>query len=134
MTSIIDEPSALKQMRVWALQHRTTAIELDIAKRRLFPPGKPVHVDAPRYHGYGVATLTEGKADELAVRLENGNVWNYPIESCRPAKWHEVDKATKRAHLRLLLDRVMLALRHQRAESISQIVADGKQELRALTS
>lgn len=48
-----------------------------------FPIGSMVYVDCPRYQGYGLVTADSGCRDEnLPVRLENGNVWWYPVDAC----------------------------------------------------
>ena len=89
-----------KEIYEWALAHRTAAIELNIAKDAEFPAGAPVYVDAPRYRGHGVVSRNCEHPDTVAVRLENGNTWWYPIECVRVVPWAEVDKATRRMHLR----------------------------------
>lgn len=70
------------------------------AKVKTFPRGQPVHVNSTRYTGFGVRLLEDNEPpDHLAVLLENGNVWWYPIEACRPVAWREVDAATRRRWL-----------------------------------
>ena len=48
-----------------------------------FPSGTVVKVNCPRFTGQGIVdSQSEVAADLLAVRLENGNVWWYPVEAC----------------------------------------------------
>lgn len=55
------------------------------ARREMFPTGSAVTVDAPSYHGAGfVASDGDCPVHKLPVRLENGNVWWYPLVACTP--------------------------------------------------
>lgn len=66
-----------------ALAFRVLAVELGEYKDKHFPIGAEivVYVTAPRYEGFGIAVKTcDCPPDHVPVRLENGNVWHYPIE------------------------------------------------------
>ena len=53
-------------------------------KAALFPVGAIVYVECPQYNGYGIATAdSDCRDDLLPVKLENGNVWWYPMECCQ---------------------------------------------------
>lgn len=59
--------------------------ELQEVKAIMFPVPCVVMVDSGRFCGMGVVwreTADEGPA-QLAVVLENGNTWSYPLEDCR---------------------------------------------------
>ena len=61
-------------------QHRDS---LATAKATEFPVGDVVYVNSPRCHDFGiVANDGNCPVDQLAVELENGNVWWYPLEDC----------------------------------------------------
>ena len=48
-----------------------------------FRPGRGARVINDRYNGYGLVVRDEGcPLDQIAVKLENGNTWWYPIEDC----------------------------------------------------
>lgn len=48
-----------------------------------FKPMRGVRVINERYRGYGLVVRDEGcPLDQVAVTLENGNTWWYPIEDC----------------------------------------------------
>lgn len=48
-----------------------------------FKPGRSVRVINERYHGYGMIVADDScPLDQIAVQLENGNVWWYPVEDC----------------------------------------------------
>lgn len=79
---------------------RRDAASLSVRKSRLLPTGTPVFVDAPTYRGIGVVSLADGPADTIAVFLENGNTWWYPVEDCQPIPWGEVPRSIRRAYLR----------------------------------
>lgn len=66
-----------------------------------FPRGTAVSVCCPRYNGYGFVVLSDSvQADQLAVILENGNVWHYPIACCRRVSLSEVPGSNRRSYLR----------------------------------
>ena len=53
-------------------------------KAAAFPVGAIVYVECPQYNGYGIATADRDcRTDRLSVKLENGNVWWYPLECCQ---------------------------------------------------
>lgn len=60
---------------------------IEAFKNQQFPIGSNVWVDSSRYIGPGVVTSDPDcpPLHQLAVRLENGNVWWYPLEDCKPA-------------------------------------------------
>lgn len=52
-------------------------------KQDTFPPRTVVCVECPQYKGFGIATMEDGtRPEQLAVRLENGNIWWYPVRDC----------------------------------------------------
>lgn len=54
-------------------------------KNKMFPSGQRVMVDCERYRGEGTVVMEDGTPPEnLAVKLENGNVWYYPVHHCKP--------------------------------------------------
>jgi hypothetical protein len=56
---------------------------LQEARHREFPIGRGVRVVHERYNGYGMIVEDGGcPVDQLAVKLENGNTWWYPLDSC----------------------------------------------------
>ena len=72
-------------------------------KRTAFPHRSIVKVNAPSYKGYGIVMATgECDTDKLAVMLENGNTWWYPVESCeRIADMKQVPAYARRQKLKL---------------------------------
>ncbi len=64
--------------------------------------GKIVRVDHPRFNGYGFAQYDSGdRSRVIGVVLENGNTWDYEIETVRAATPEEIDKAPKAVRERL---------------------------------
>jgi len=64
--------------------YRLAKCELEIYRNRLVKK-RHVTVNAPRYHGPGVAVLDfECPPEMVAVRLPNKNVWFYPIDTVTP--------------------------------------------------
>ena len=64
------------------------------AKAARFPRLSVVMVDSARYHGPGIVVVEDGcRPENLAVRLQNDNVWHYPALACEPIadrkKWPE---------------------------------------------
>ena len=58
--------------------------DLQEYKDREFPMGQSVHVSTGRYHGPGIVVANgQCPPDQVAVLLENGNVWWYPIDHVR---------------------------------------------------
>lgn len=53
--------------------------------RRRFPSGCFVRVDCDQFKGFGIAMsgydLAALMAGSMPVRLENGNTWNYPLDT-----------------------------------------------------
>ena len=48
-----------------------------------FKPRRAVRVINERYHGFGLIVHDETcPLDQIAVRLENGNTWWYPLDDC----------------------------------------------------
>lgn len=55
------------------------------ARGKLFPPGTAVNVACGQYTGPGTVTNdSDCPIYKLPVRLENGNVWWYPLFACLP--------------------------------------------------
>lgn len=51
-----------------------------------FKAGRGVRVVSDRYHGYGLIVNDDGcPLDQLAVKLENGSTWWYPLGDCSVA-------------------------------------------------
>lgn len=75
-------------------RYRNALAELERHKADRFYPGTHVLVNCSRYHGHGIAvTDNQCPPDQIAVRLENGNVWWYPLEACRPWVWDDQEDA-----------------------------------------
>ena len=52
-----------------------------------FPIGAVVYVDCAQYKGHGIVSADRDcRDDRLPVRLQNGNVWWYPVEACTRIK------------------------------------------------
>lgn len=67
-----------------ARQFRNISFELVQFRKQAFPSGSIVHVYSPCYVGHGIAAADSGcPADQVPVRLENGNTWWYPIEGVK---------------------------------------------------
>ncbi|HYG24473.1 MAG TPA: hypothetical protein VEH04_16970 [Verrucomicrobiae bacterium] len=72
-------------------------------RNQLFKPGQPVRVYSARYKGFGVVVKEQTDPSMLPVKLENGNVWWYPVEDCQARTWGQVnvlDPSLRRAYLR----------------------------------
>lgn len=55
------------------------------AKASRFAHHSVVQVASPRFNGYGIVVLEDGcPPGELAVLIENGNVWRYLAQACQP--------------------------------------------------
>ncbi len=62
--------------------YRTVTETLKRERDARFPKGVNVMVKSPRYRGSGVtADSTDLQPDQVALLLENGNVWGYAIDS-----------------------------------------------------
>lgn len=70
--------------------YRTTVAALRADTADVFPLGSVVYVYHPRFTGFGIVTSYECPPDQLAVRLENGNVWHYEIDTIATAKNRKV--------------------------------------------
>lgn len=72
-------------------------------KRKAFPHRCIVKVNCDRYKGYGVVIASsECETDKLAVMLENGNTWWYPVEACtRADDMKQVPAYARRQKLKL---------------------------------
>lgn len=57
-------------------------------KNEMFPKNTLVEVNSPRYHGKGIVSEHQHgcSADNLAVKLDNGNTWYYPVNCCKSVK------------------------------------------------
>lgn len=65
-------------------RYRTAKVELLQRNRLAFPLSSVVAVACPQYTGPGIVTMEDGcPPDKVPVRLENGNVWWYPVEACK---------------------------------------------------
>ena len=66
------------------LLFRAIAEDLRRFRQTWYPAGKVVQVECGQFKGYGITAGQDDSApaDQLPVRLENGNVWWYPIECC----------------------------------------------------
>lgn len=74
-------PSAILMSRF--RQYQTAKERLVEARHNEFPIGRGVRVVHERYNGYGIIVEDDGcPVDQLAVKLENGNTWWYPLDSC----------------------------------------------------
>lgn len=63
--------------------YRTMRDRLLEARAAEFKSGRGVRVVSDRYNGYGMVVDDDGcPPDQLAVKLENGNTWWYPLEGC----------------------------------------------------
>lgn len=65
---------------------REAARFLEALKATIFKPGTPVMVNAPQYRGHGFVAFQRTPSDMLAVALQNGNTWSYPLECCTPVE------------------------------------------------
>lgn len=64
-------------------QYQTAKERLTEGRRAEFPSGRGVRVVHERYNGYGMIVDDDScPVDQLAVKLENGNTWWYPLDSC----------------------------------------------------
>lgn len=67
------------------IKYKLLACRLKDYRDHVFKQGSRVKVDNPRFTGIGeVACQYDLQPDLLAVTLENGNTWWYPIENCNP--------------------------------------------------
>lgn len=76
--------------------------KLDAYRVKNFRPGGLVRVDCARFRGFGFAVV-DGDCPpcKLAVMLENGNTWWYPIDSVVPVTdLRLVPRTVRRAKLR----------------------------------
>ena len=75
-----------------ASEYRRIGDRLRDYKNHRFPSGSMVQVNDPRFKGIGCVTMDDAcPPDKLALTLESGNVWWYPIENCT----HAITKATQ---------------------------------------
>ncbi len=82
---------------------RKVSNELKDYRRCTFRKFRFVKVDCERFRGHGI-TIFQGEAppDHVAVLLENGNTWWYPIESVVPVtNLRDVPRSVRRMKLRL---------------------------------
>jgi len=83
-----------------AAEFRRAQASLRDRKEKEFPYSCAVYVKSSRYRGYGIVVRYDEPADRLSVLLENGNVWQYPIEDCRRVPWKQADQPSRRSYLR----------------------------------
>lgn len=70
-----------------AIAHSYHAAEatLSVAKLTRFPRHCVVDVACGRYNGPGIVVLEDGTPPgQLAVKIENDNVWRYAVTDCTP--------------------------------------------------
>ena len=86
MKKVMERKSgAAVRWSAWLGRYRRALDELEKCKSERYYHGTPVMVDCPRYKGPGVAvTDNQCPPDQVAVSLENGNTWWYPMEAVRP--------------------------------------------------
>lgn len=66
-------------------RYNAARLELLAMKAKLFPIRSRVRVDCAQYRGFGIVQADGNNPDDMiAVRLENHNVWWYPILDCKP--------------------------------------------------
>jgi hypothetical protein len=66
-------------------QFHRTHYALVLFKQRNFPIGSEVIVSADRYNGNGIVIKDyQCPPTSIPVKIENGNIWYYPLESCQP--------------------------------------------------
>ena len=62
--------------------YKSAAMKLERLRREQFPEGCSVRIASGQYHGLGeVVAVPECPLDQIAVRIENGNLWWYPLET-----------------------------------------------------
>ncbi len=96
-------PSRFEMLGQLAALHRLAAIHLRDQAALMFPSGSFVYVAHEMFTGHGYVRQREHGDDPtlLAVVLENGNTWFYPLECCTPAKnLKEVPRSVRRMKLR----------------------------------
>lgn len=75
----------MKSLKELVDSFREASADLLLVKAQTFPVRSWVQVSCPgRYVGPGQVMQDSEPADQLAVRLDNGNTWWYPIEACTP--------------------------------------------------
>lgn len=77
--------TAETELRALLPDLRKIVSKFAVWKVQAYPRGARVKVDCARYCGTGEVAYDVTEAcpiDHLAVKLENGNVWWYPIENC----------------------------------------------------
>lgn len=83
-------------------KYRAASDMLLALRAAVFPRNTPVMVNADHYKGPGVAHNSASRdvpPHLLAVLLENGNIWHYPIEQCHPTKWKDMPASNRRQYL-----------------------------------
>lgn len=82
---------------------RSLACHMATEIRQRFKLGQVVRVESPRFTGHGLVSNLETQVTaggEIGVRLENGNVWNYPADHCRPVTvLSEIPRSVRRMKL-----------------------------------
>lgn len=72
-------------------------------RRDNFPVRSVVYVECDQYTGFGIVERDGAEPHQLAVRLENGNTWWYPVEKTmlahRPGDWPSWIKREKKLKL-----------------------------------
>ena len=79
-----DDEKDSNQMAELVMRYKMAANQLKAYRDDTFKKGAKAKVDCPRFTGIGkVACQHDVQPDLLAVTLENGNTWWYPIENCQ---------------------------------------------------
>jgi hypothetical protein len=95
-----------------------------------FQSGTVVHVSYPaRYVGPGIVVIScDAPPDQVAVRLENDNIWHYPITTVKPLsrkQWPTWIRRVKRGTAKL--DRLIATQKAKAAKIISETEGIRKQ-------
>lgn len=106
---------------------RNASEAMSLIKMREFPVGEVVHVDTSKskhsrtgYHGIGIVAYSDGCTyDEVVVLLENGNIWNYPIECCSLAN-HLMKKELPTWIRKRIRERNQLIIRERKEEEANE--------------
>jgi hypothetical protein len=92
---MIDLPSLMRN-------YHEVVSKVEEWKARHLRPGMFVKVNDTRFRGHGFIVMNSGcPVHEVPVKLENGNVWWYPVESLTPVTTlRSVPRSVRHARLR----------------------------------